>query len=78
MIVLDKCRRYAHYYRTGAEQRETGVFPLVVWIVPNGKRKSNLRRYIDECRELQLKSIFLVITPDEFETLICEGKEALV
>ena len=72
-VVLEKCKRYAYYYKTGAEQKKNGVFPLVVWIVPGAARKESLRRNISECRELSAKNIFLVITSDELEGLIKKG-----
>ena len=78
-VVLDKCRRYVHYCKSGIEQKRYGVFPLVVWLAYSENRKSKLRQYIADCREMseQSKSIFIVIMPDEFETLICGGAEAL-
>jgi len=77
--VVDKCLRYIRYYRSGIEQKNHGVFPLVVWLVYNENRKAKLRQYIADCREMseQSKSIFVVIMPDEFETLICGGVESL-
>jgi len=78
-VVLDKCRRYVHYYRSGIEQKAHGVFPLVVWLAYSENRKAKLRQYIADCREMseKSKSIFVVIMPDEFETLICGGVESL-
>ena len=75
--VLDKCLRYTCYYKSGIEQKNSGVFPLVVWIVPGVSRQARLQRYFEECRDLQPKNIFLVILPDEFETLLAEGAEKL-
>jgi hypothetical protein len=72
-IILEKCRRYTLYYKSGAEQKESGVFPLVVWLVPATARKENLKGRIAESAELPYKNIFIVITPDEFEALICNG-----
>ena len=71
--ILEKCRRYAYYHKLGIEQKRSGIFPLVVWIVPSVARKVSLQQYITNSRELQSKSIFLVITPDQLETLICQG-----
>jgi hypothetical protein len=78
-IVLEKCRRYARYYKSGLEQKQYGVFPLVVWIVGSESRKAKLQQYIAECREIseQSKGIFTVILPDAFEPLIVGGAEAL-
>ncbi len=44
--IISKCRRYADYYRSGAEQKLRGVFPLVVWLVPDEKRKTSLEQHI--------------------------------
>jgi hypothetical protein len=70
--VLDKCDRYIHYLRSGAEQRKTGVFPYVVWIVPSKKRENAIRTHIAEAY-VKGPDIFITITPDEFETLIVGG-----
>jgi len=80
VVVLDKCKRYAFYCKTGIEQKQYGVFPLVVWLVYNANRKAKLQQYITECREIPeaSKGIFIVIMPDEFEALIRHGVSALV
>ena len=77
--VLDKCRRYVYYCNSGIEQKAHEVFPLVVWLVYNENRKAKLQQYIADCREMSeaSKSIFAVITPDEFEVLISGGVDAL-
>lgn len=77
--VVDKCRRYTRYYKSGIEQKQHGVFPLVVWIVYSQSRKDKLRQYISECRDIteQNKGIFMIIMPDEFEPLIVGGVEAI-
>ncbi len=74
-VILEKCRRYVHYYRTGLEQKQYGVFPLVVWLVYSENRKAKLQQYIANCREIpeNSQSIFTVILPDEFEPLILKG-----
>ncbi len=64
--VVDKCNAYLRYYYTGIEQKESGMFPLVVWIVKDAARKENLREYIRGNIKAQPK-MFLVITPDELE-----------
>ena len=72
-VVLDKCRKYALYYASDKEQKRNGVFPMVVWIVPNPTRKEKLRQSIADCRDLKPKNIFLIITHDELENLLCVG-----
>lgn len=73
VCILGKCRQYQNYYRTNAEQRKHGVFPLVVWVVPNERRKTSLREHISQSKELHHKNLFKIILPDELETLIRKG-----
>jgi len=76
-VVIDKCYRYINYCKSGIEQKNNGVFPLVVWLVYNVNRKNKLKQYIDECREIseQSKRVFTVIMPNEFESLIKQGMD---
>lgn len=67
--VIDKCDTYLRYYHTGIEQKETGMFPLVVWLVPSASRKERVREYIKNSIQAQQK-LFLVITPDELEPML--------
>ena len=72
--VIEKCRRYHQYYRSGLEQKESGVFPLTVWIVPDTDRKQHLLEHIRAAFDKQPR-LFAVITADELEELICQGGE---
>jgi len=40
--LLKKCVQYEAYRRTGAEQDRLGVFPLVVWVVPDDAQADKL------------------------------------
>ena len=72
--VVDKCRRYHEYYRSGKEQAAHKMLPLSVWIVPDAARKESLTKHIrNEFKELP--NIFIVITPDELERLIRQGAD---
>ena len=77
-IIIEQCRRYHEYYRSGLEQEEFGVFPLTVWIVPSNTRKEALQDMIRKTFD-KLAPLFAVITPDELESLLLQelGKEAL-
>ena len=69
MDVVEKCNAYLRYYYTDIEQKETDVFPLVVWITTDESRKQRLKEYISD----QIKGhpkMFLVITPDELEKML--------
>ncbi|MBP1045638.1 replication-relaxation family protein [Enterococcus sp. BWM-S5] len=67
--VVKKCKFYISYYNSGIEQRSNGVFPYVVWITVNEKRREQLTRYIHEYLP-KAEMLFRVITIDEFETLL--------
>lgn len=72
--IIEKCRRYYKYYQSGLEQQQFGVFPLVVWIVPDDTRKNSIEVHIK--REFsRFPNIFTVITPDELEKLVCQGSD---
>jgi len=72
--IIEKCRRYHQYYRSGLEQEQYGVFPLVVWIVPDDTRKSSIMLHIKAAFS-KLHNIFIAITPDELETLVRQGAD---
>lgn len=76
--VALKCAAYYKYYCSGIEQRESGMFPLVVWIVPDEGRKQRLEEAIQATLPKHPK-MFLVITPDKLEKMIRQviGPEAL-
>jgi hypothetical protein len=71
--VVGKCEQYEAYYNSNAEQRQSGVFPLVVWIVPDGKRRTAIREHISQATTLRHKELFIVILPDELDALIQKG-----
>ena len=73
--VIKKCKQYIAYYKTGGEQRKYGVFPYVVWIVPDEKRCGQLAARI--AKELPAKDarLFIVTLMDELEALLTSGAE---
>ena len=72
--VIDKCGRYIQYFHSGTEQKRSGVFPYVVWIVPNTKRKDSLNLHIGK-HYPKAQDIFVTILPDELEALMTSGAE---
>jgi hypothetical protein len=71
--IVSKCELYEAYYATNAEQRQSGVFPLVVWIVPDGKRRDTVKQHIAQASTLRHKELFVVVLPDELEALVRKG-----
>lgn len=52
--IRRKCQRFIEYWRSGTEQRWRGVFPKVVWLVPNEHRQANIAGVIQKLgREAQ-------------------------
>ena len=70
--IVDKCERYIQYLHSGTEQEQNDVFPYVVWIVPDGKRKNSIKRHLHVQFKIRA-DLFLIILPDELETLIKDG-----
>ena len=67
--IIDKCNAYLEYFYSGIEQKETGVFPIIVWIVKDKARKNNMKQWIRDNLKGHPK-LFLVITPDELEKMV--------
>ena len=44
--LLAKSRRYLEHYRSGSFQREHGTYPKVLWIVPDGRRATQLKEIL--------------------------------
>ena len=72
--ITDKCKRYMDYYRSGLEQEQYGVFPLVVWIVPDEARQISIKQHI-QAEFVGLPNIFEIITPGKLDTLIRQGAD---
>ncbi|MDQ1743469.1 MAG: hypothetical protein QOE23_1808 [Pseudonocardiales bacterium] len=70
--LLRKCAQYEDYRRTGTEQQEHGVFPLVVWIVPDDIRAGKLRAAITASRSLD-SDLYRICTPASFPEIITGG-----
>lgn len=71
--LLQKCRAYDDYYRTGIEQRATRVFPRVCWVVPDQRRVSQLMDKIEGSDRLST-AMFVATTPEGAVTVLSGGK----
>jgi hypothetical protein len=70
--LLRKCAQYEDYRRTATEQQERGIFPLVIWIVPDDIRAGKLRAAITASRSLD-SSLYRICTPASFAEVITGG-----
>lgn len=62
-VLLKKCRTYLDLWRTGQEQRQHGVFPAVVWVVPDSRRAEVIEDVIHDLAEAPA-GMFEVTTSD--------------
>ena len=70
--IVRKCRAYETYWRTGAEQRRSGTFPLVVWVAPDQKRAREIEQAIASTRSLK-QELFRVVTSSGLVDLLSGG-----
>ena len=75
--VTAKCKQYQDYYYSNEELRRIGIFPRVVWVTPDEKRRETIRRHIREDRALTAKKLFFVIVPGELEHMVRTGEMPL-
>jgi hypothetical protein len=61
---------YREYFRAGVEQTNTGVFPGVLWIVPDGQRLALLRDIHRGLPE-QVRRLFTVATSEQALAALC-------
>jgi hypothetical protein len=73
--IIRKCEGYINYFHTGTQQEKSGVFPRVVWLVPDDKRMECLRRHIGENLREYTK-LFAVITAQGLDELVKTGLAA--
>jgi hypothetical protein len=70
--LLRKCAQYEDYRRTGTEQHARGVFPLVVWVVPDDARAAKLTAGVAASRSLD-SGLYRICTPTSLPALILGG-----
>jgi hypothetical protein len=72
--LLRQCRQYEAYRRTGQEQATIGLFPLVLWVVPDELRAAKLRQALTLARDLDI-ALFRITTPDQLIATITGGEQ---
>ncbi len=63
-VLLRQCAQYEAYRRSGVEQATTGVFPRVLWVVPDARRAGRLRAALAAARTLD-NELFLVAATED-------------
>jgi len=67
--VLKQCHFYEDYRRSGFDQDDSGLFPRVLWAVPDQQRAGKLRAAIDRDRHLD-GELFIVTTIDSLADVV--------
>jgi hypothetical protein len=62
--LLAKCQRYLAHYRAGSEQREHGVYPKVLWVVPDEHRAVQIEEVL-QALPLEARRLFTVCPFDD-------------
>jgi hypothetical protein len=70
--LIRQCRQYEAYRRSGTEQASIGLFPLVLWVVPDEPRASKLRQALALARDLD-SAPFRITTPDRLIAAVTGG-----
>jgi hypothetical protein len=69
--VVRKCHLYEDYRRSGIEQDVHGLFPRVLWVVPDPMRADKLTTAITEARLDQ--ALFRVVTAEQLIPTVLGG-----
>lgn len=72
--LIRQCRQYEAYRRTGSEQTNIGLFPLVLWVVPDELRAAKLQQALAASRDLDV-ALFRITTPDQLIATITGGEQ---
>lgn len=64
-----KCLRFIAYWRSGIEQQLRGVFPLVMWLVPDEYRKKRIEHTIGRLA-VEASGLFTVALAEDGPTLL--------
>lgn len=72
--LLGQCRQYESYRSQSIEQENHGVFPLVLWIVPDQRRTAGLTAAIERTTSLD-DGLYRVCTPDTMLDVVIRGDQ---
>jgi hypothetical protein len=75
-VIVRKALQYQQYARSGLHQQEHGLFPAVVWVVPDAKRQTVIETALStepRLQELVTADVFHVVTTADFAAFISGG-----
>jgi hypothetical protein len=68
--IRTKAGQYLDYWRSGREQERLGVFPRVLWSVPDKKRAGALRRALAELPEPSAEMFVVAVAADSARAVL--------
>lgn len=75
-VIVRKALQYQQYANSGIHQKEHGLFPAVVWVVPDSKRQAAIRSALTiepRLHDLVNAGLFHVVTTEEFPAFVTDG-----
>lgn len=70
--IRRKVALYSSYRATGREQARFGLFPIVIWAVPDQRRAATLRRYLEPA-ERRAPGLHQVVLSGELINVLTKG-----
>jgi hypothetical protein len=68
--IRRKCQAYIDYWRSGSEQRDLGIFPQVLWSVPDERRRERIARVLHHLPP-DGRTLFAVVTAERTTDALC-------
>lgn len=69
-VLVRKAEVYRDYWQTGTEQRKVGIFPRVLWLLPDERRVLRFQEALERNPRL-VPQFFVVTTTDRLLAAIC-------
>ena len=73
--IQAKAERYLEHYRSGSEQRTSGVYPRVLWTVPDSKRGEQIRSALARLPEAARRLFVVWVFEEVIGRLVVEAEE---
>jgi hypothetical protein len=71
--LIAKSLQYQESYRSGSEEKRTGVLPIIVWVVPDEPRRQQLFRHLTAENMIDVR-LYRVLLLHEIEQLVDEDE----
>lgn len=75
--LAGKAKVYVDYWQTGREQAQHGVFPLVIWVVPDERRVQQVGATMTRVAKTGLELFSVVTKDDVLAKLLADDRSSL-